>query len=197
MGGPGSGNHLRSGTRGACEDQKRIDIRYMRKHGMLKPGSAGTPSWNRGDEPTGWIRYRTHPASLELDYRYREGGGEWESVNEHIRFSETPQHFGGTRKWVVCPSCLRDCAVLCGAGVHFRCRKCYSLGYATQNENAHQRLFTRLDKIKRRLGGQPGDDWIPEKPKGMHWRTYNRLAAKAEALYYQCAQALADWMARL
>jgi hypothetical protein len=44
-----------------------------------------------------------------------------------------------------------------------------------QQESAHQRGLGKSQKIRMQLGGSPnmlGE--FPEKPKGMHWRTYER-----------------------
>ena len=47
---------------------------------------------------------------------------------------------------------------------------------ASQQESAHQRGLWKSQKIRMRLGGSASMlDEFPEKPKGMHWRTYNRL----------------------
>ncbi len=39
----------------------------------------------------------------------------------------------------------------------------------------------RARKIYTRLSGDPNYLDMPDKPKGMHWRTYERLSAEAEA----------------
>ncbi|MGA8696338.1 MAG: hypothetical protein WB689_21350, partial [Xanthobacteraceae bacterium] len=45
-----------------------------------------------------------------------------------------------------------------------------------QQESAHERGLGKAQRIRMRLGGTANmlDDF-PEKPKGMHWRTYERL----------------------
>lgn len=197
MGGPGSGNSLRWGTRAVCEHQKRIDIRYLRKRGMLTSGSMGSLSWSRGDESAGYIRYRAHEASLELDYKFSDGDGEWRSVNEHVWLVKQGQPYGGFRKFFLCPRCHRRCMVLYG-GAYFRCRKCYGLAYASQNEDAADRTRRTAEKIRVRLGGTADlDEPFPEKPKGMHWKTYQRLRERGERLEAQWDVGLTYMMARL
>lgn len=63
----------------------------------------------------------------------------------------------------------------------FACRHCYDLAYPSQREAEFQRYQRRADKIRERLGWQVGFDsgWGP-KPKGMHWRTFERLVAELE-----------------
>lgn len=182
MGGPGSGNHWRA-SRDKCEAYTRVDIRYLRKRGMLAPGCSGSLSWNRGDEPAGYIRFKTHFHEIELSYRYRQTGAEdWQEVNERIPLVTTDQYLGGRRRWLVCLSCRGRCAVLYG-GTHYRCRKCWNLAYKSQHEPPHERAYSQAQKLRQRLGGsQCLDDPFPEKPKGMHRRTYDRLWQKGEAL---------------
>ena len=57
MGGSGSGNRWRYGTKGTVDASKRLDIRYLKQHGMLRSGYYSL-SWNRGGEPSGNINVR-------------------------------------------------------------------------------------------------------------------------------------------
>jgi hypothetical protein len=197
MGGPGSGNHWRYSGKGVCEQYNRIDIRYMRKRGMLQRGSTGSLSWSRGGEPAGSIRYKMHAYRLELNYRVQCDDGEWEPVHEEIHLNARSQPFGGKRKFFLCPSCGRNCMVLYG-GKYFRCRKCHGLAYASQNGDYLDRLRTKAEKIRLRLGGEPCiDEVFPEKPKGMHWKTYDRLRSEGEALEERIEAGLAFHIARL
>ena len=71
--------------------------------------------------------------------------------------------------------CGRRVTKLYGVGRLFACRHCYRLAYASQQESAHQRGLGKSQKIRMRLGGSPNMlEEFPDKPKGMHWRTYER-----------------------
>lgn len=66
MGSLGSGNWHRWGKKTTTEEVHRVDIRYMYKQGLLRPGYTGCLSWSRGGEPIGSIRYRVEPERLVL-----------------------------------------------------------------------------------------------------------------------------------
>jgi hypothetical protein len=54
--------------------------------------------------------------------------------------------------------------------------RCYVLAYASQQESSLHRGLGTAQKIRMRLGGSPSMmDPFPDKLKGMHWRTYDRL----------------------
>jgi hypothetical protein len=162
---------------------------------MLRPGYYGSLSWSIGSSPSEFIRFRMHEGGMELTYKYRQAGDdEWHEVNERVPFAFTGQHLGGRRRWFMCLSCGRRCGVLYG-GTHFRCRKCWNLAYASQHESPSSRAISKAQKLRRRLGGSESlDDPFPERPKGMHRRTYQRLRAEGEALDMQADAMLAVYM---
>jgi hypothetical protein len=64
-------------------------------------------------------------------------------------------------------------------GHRFLSREAYQLGYACQRETRSDRLMRKARRVHRALGGKgdPLEEDAPEKPKGMHWRTYERKLA--------------------
>ena len=74
-------------------------------------------------------------------------------------------------------------ALLYGGAI-FACRHCRRLAYPSQREAPDDRAARRADKIRDRLGWEPGilnpKGWA--KPKGMHWKTFERLDTEHDAL---------------
>jgi hypothetical protein len=94
--------------------------------------------------------------------------------------------FGGAQPYFVCPGVLdgtawgRRVVRLYGPGHYFLCRHCYRLAHASQSEGAWDRTLRRANKIKQRLGGDPGMTApFPSKPRCMWRRTYERLRGQA------------------
>ena len=191
MGGPGSGNWYRWDKKTTTDEVHRLDVRYMRKHGLLKPGYSGTLSWSRGGEKTGSIGYHVWSHKLVLKYRAKIGG-EWEDVEEPVQFDRTSCHYGGERLWFLCPHCGRRVAVRYGHRARFLCRHCYALPYGSQNEDYVDRMVRKARRLRARLGAS--DDLsqpILWKPKGMHQKTFERLRKAAEKADEEAALALA------
>lgn len=181
MGGYGSGRWYSWGGKTTTESQHRIDIRWLKKQGYLRPGNVGSLSWSRGEEQTCSIGYRMEADRMILNYRHRPNGGEWEPVEQSISFDRTPCNYGGHRTWFLCPRCWRRVAVLYGAGKYFFCRHCHNLAYGSQQEGKVDRLLRKQRKIRQRLGAS--DDlfdsiWL--KPKNMHQKTFDRLRKEAD-----------------
>lgn len=95
----------------------------------------------------------------------------------------TETNFGGQRQWFLCPSCERRCAVIyrnC-AGPHWGCRICLKGRYLTEAMSPKDRRLHAAFKLRERLGQTKGGILVsfPPKPKGMHWRTYERIRSAA------------------
>ena len=119
------------------------------------------------------------PTGLKLMYRTQRADGEWQDIDEVVPFVLTPMRFGGQRRWFQCLRCGRKCRVLFG-GRRFRCRRCHRVRYASQSETRLDRAHRGMFKIVKRLDPKEQCNDLPEKPKRMHWRTYNRLVERYE-----------------
>lgn len=174
MGGYGSGR--RYSSKKATNDMWRLDVYYLHKHGMLAPGRVSDLSWSRNGERLASIGIWAEGGRIILKYRTRPRGGDWEDKEYPITIEWTGCHFGGQRPWFLCPCCGRRVAVLYGGSI-YACRHCHNLAYGCQREAAHSRLLNRALKVRDRLGWK--SDW-GDKPKGMHWKTFERLVAEHE-----------------
>lgn len=178
----GSGNWYRWDSKKTTESTHRIDIRWLKKKGLLKYGVSTSLTWScRGNE-TGSIHLNITLESMILNYSYRSQGDEWFPVEQEIIFTKTPCNYGGYRKWFLCSRCGRRVGVLYSAGKNFLCRHCCYLNYGSQHENKAFRYIRKAHNIQERLGGQAGSiNPFPKKPSGMHWKTYRHF----EANYYK------------
>jgi hypothetical protein len=164
------------------------------------PGRRSSVRWWRRGEAAGNIDTRAEGPFLFLEYKCRTIGAEWESVTERVLLYHTPCHYGGSRPWFICPGvkggvpCGRRVARLYAAGKYFFCRHCYNLAYESQNEPKRDRLLSKAQNIRRRLGGSADmTEPFPPRPKGMHQKTYLRLRYKAEQAERRSDTMLGEW----
>lgn len=185
MGGPGSGSWYRWDKRRTVEDCRRLDIRQIHRKGMLsKPGRFFTWAWwdSQTGERTASINVEVERDYLNLSFRYRAGDGDWQDLKQFVPISWTPCNYGGRRPWFLCPGfgCGRRVAVLVAGSRFFLCRHCHRPPYASTRETRADRLLRRANKIRQKLGGEPGAlSDFPQKPKGMHHATYKSLREEA------------------
>jgi ribosomal protein L37AE/L43A len=153
-----------------------LDLASLKRLNMLRPGYSGSLHWSRGDENIGTIGVWVRQDGIRLSYRSRPYGGEWETIEDTIPLVETEVGFGGRRKWFLCPSCMRRVRILYG-GRLYRCRTCRSATYESQYEPLFHASHQRIRRLKKRLGDRQADTWsgVPDRPKGMHHKTYERL----------------------
>jgi hypothetical protein len=191
MGGFGSGRPSGSG-KSTVESCRSINVNRLHKEGCLVPGWSGGWEWKRDGERVAWISVRTEENRLVLNYRFKRNDEDWQSIEEPVRIIRVPCSYGGSRPYFICPgvvngiTCGRRVVKLYGPGRYFLCRQCYRLAYSSQREDRMDRTLRRANKIRQRLGGDPGmASLFPERPKGMWRRTYGRLRDQtfnAEAL---------------
>ena len=193
MGGLGSG---RTGGAACTDECRSIDVRHWQREGLLTVGRWFPWQWSRNGEAIASINVTVEDGRVLLRYRFRKNGSEWQSINHPVYLTSTPCTYGGERTWFICPAigCGRRVAILYGYDSIFACRHCYRLAYRCQRETADDKAARRADTIRRRLGWQAGIFNPPgTKPKGMHWRNFERLLEEYDK---HAGQLLASLMAR-
>ena len=180
MGGLGSGRRSDYSGKAEINDSMLLDIRKITRKGLLVPGNGFSWQWLVNDRQVAGISIRVAFQGMVLSYRMKSSD---EVVEQRVQTQTSPCHLGGQRHWFTCPRCSKRVAVLYAPGRYFACRQCGGLSYATQKEGAGDRASTKADKLRKRLGWQAGIlNGNGGKPKGMHWKTYQRLKAEHDRL---------------
>jgi predicted RecB family endonuclease len=102
MGGLGSGRPSGSG-RTKVESCRSIDVNRLHKAGCLRPGWSGAWQWTRDGEQVAIINLRAETDGVDLSYRVRASGGEWQDVRETVRIVHVSCRVGGARPYFICP----------------------------------------------------------------------------------------------
>jgi len=160
-------------------------VRRWHREGRLLAGRQFSWSWTSGGEPSGGVNVRAWADAVALSFRTRSFlTAGWKPVEQRVPMTWTNCHFGGRRPWFTCSAhtngryCGRRVAVLYLAGELFACRRCCALAYASQQKDPLVRNVSRSQKIRMRLGGTPDlFGPMPERPRGMWRRTYERHCA--------------------
>lgn len=155
------------------EDFVKLDIRAWIKSGYLNQ-KIFSCEWSLGSRTLAKVVVVVADQKLTLHF-ISDG-----YLTQQIRILSTPCHLGGKRQWLACPICGKRMAVLYGKQGGFACRKCLSLNYQCQHIEPHERLAQRAHKIRDRLKWPRGFVYGSDKPKGMHWQTFERLVQQAE-----------------
>ncbi len=187
MGGWGSGRHWCSKV--TTDSYHSLDSRWLQREGTLERRYTFNVRWKRNGEPIGNIDIRPQTDRVILSYRTATPGQERVKHEYPVLLERTKCHYGGERVWFRCPArgCGRRVAILYG-GTIFACRNCHQLAYSTQHESVTARANSRAWGIRERCGGV-GCLLDPLfRPKGMHHRTFRRLAKE-----YERACATSDW----
>jgi hypothetical protein len=205
LGGVGSGSWYRFDKKTTVEECRSLDVRKLHREGLLKPDRLFSWSWSRGGREIasigGVVLGEYRPERVMLLFRRRSGPSvEWEDVQEPVELDWTACNFGGVRPWFICPGagCGRRVAILYGPGRYFLCRHCYDLRYKSQRENGMYRALHKAQAIRERLGGSANMmEPFPERPKGMHWRTYERLWWKHHEAEMEQVVSMREWLDRM
>jgi hypothetical protein len=150
-----------------------LDATHLKRAGAFRDGRVMS-------DPSQWPeieRMWTGRYFLRLELRNQV-------TRQHIQISWTHCHYGGWRPWLHCPFCHRRVLKLFhGMGGYF-CRPCIgNPPYASQTKSTQSRPHFEACKLRLRLGGVASlTAPFPERPQGMHRKTYARLRRRAEKI---------------
>ena len=152
---------------------RRLDIRRMVKDGCIKPDHWFSWQWRNDEgEEVASVSCKVNQRADGLNVSYSWSAyhqPEKQSADIYVWLDTTPCNYGGVRWWFRCPCCSRRAAALYITGCRLRCIRCGRFSYASQRGDAMDRAWIKQRKIEAKLI----DGW--DKPKGMHWKTYDRL----------------------
>ena len=193
MGGSGSGSWYRWNKKSVVEDGLTLNIFKLVREKVIIPGKqvSGSLTWRseRTGEKRASIGYEANMFDQNAAWMRLHYTSDGKPMDYKVRLTTIRPHYGGLRWWFICPANGSRVAKLHSppGGDLFASRTAYRLGYESQQESPIYRNLTQAQNIRERLGGSGSlDEWFPEKPKGMHWKTYERLRAKGEWYERRC-----------
>jgi hypothetical protein len=194
MGGFGSGAR-RSTHIGNVEEMLALDIRALRRLGVITPGECiiDTLHWSIGGLSTASARLRVDLSDIE-----RGGGmaivGEMPdgAIKQHVAVEMVPSPFGGHRCYFICPFTARRCEVIYYAGGRFGSREGQRLSYAVQSMNEVSRARRKTVKLRSRLRGSSGQPRTRGPNRIETVRRLREAEHEAKTLYLDRLRTLAD-----
>jgi hypothetical protein len=173
MGGYGSGSYMRFGEKKRVESCISLSVKELQKDKVLEQKCTVSISWGGIS-----IGLRNYGDRIRFAYS-TEIEGEKKIYDYYMGIDKTPCNYGGYRYWFVC-DCGKRTSKLYLRHYYFMCRCCHHLTYKSQQESGNKldEHTRRAEQIRKRLGSNERgfmDVMTPDKPKGMHWKTYEKL----------------------
>ena len=163
-----------------------LNINRLLRDGFIKPGQSSLPKDYRWLDDDGAVRATAGISATATIPPYGEMRIVAAWTDQTIRLAAQPRHFGGWQWYFVCPRANQRVSVLWSppGKRFFAGRKSWGKGvaYLSQYYGAGPRARYMANKLCDRIAG-PGasEEWeVPPKPKGMTWRTYERLVQRCE-----------------
>jgi hypothetical protein len=163
-----------------------LDLARLLRQGWVKPGAFVTSNISWSNARTG-----KEQASIGLQANLYDLHAAW--VRLHYSVGDKPQDYrvwlrrvpcrlGGFRWWWQCPRTGHDSAKLYlpPGGTMFLSRRAYRMAYISERGGPIDRSHRRQARLYAKLG----EDYVlfnecpPNRPKGMHQKTFERLEAE-------------------
>jgi len=173
----GRGAYYRYNARRTTADYLSIKVADINRKKGFSPGWY-TWHWSRNGERIGSVALVVTDDTITFRYSTKDHCENPLDISKPIRLAWTPCNYGGRRTWFVC-GCGRRVARLFIYRQHVACRHCFNLAYPTQNGDECDRAWARIYKLEGKLKDER------YRPKGMHWRTFQRIKEKLTEAYYQ------------
>jgi hypothetical protein len=106
---------------------------------------------------------------------------EWRPIEDKVEFARVPKSFGGEQVYFFCPRCGRRVLELALGKERFRCRTCLGVVDASSQQSPTDRAMRKANKLKKRLGAEPGLDSFYFRPKFMRQKTFEQIDARIQA----------------
>lgn len=178
--------------RGAVEQFPAIDLRVLRRAGLLSAGQCTYTTLH-------WQNQAPEGPSVRIFIDLSDAGdasmriirpGDHGAISERVAIECAPCPYGGFRCYFLCPLMGIRCEQLFHVDGVFASRKAHRLTYASQSEHDLSRSRRKVRKLHRQVDG----DFRYARPRGRNrWLTVQRLkAARQEArlLYRERLRAL-------
>ncbi|RIA46558.1 hypothetical protein DFR49_1100 [Hephaestia caeni] len=170
MGGINSGRR-RSIHRGTVEQFPAIDLRILRRAGLLRPSECtyDTARWqNQAPEALSARIFIDLSDTSDASMRIVGAG----AINQRVTIECVPCPYGGVRCYFLCPVDGVRCQQLFLADGQFASRKAHRLTYASQSENDLSRARRKAHRLRRRVEG----DGLYPRPRGRNrWQKMQQL----------------------
>jgi hypothetical protein len=184
MGGINSGRR-RSIHRGTVEQFPAIDLRILRRAGLLRPGECTYDTLRWQDQAPEALSSRIFIDLSDIgdaSMRIISAGGAG-TINQRVAIECVPCPYGGVRCYFLCPVNGIRCQQLFLADGQFASRKAHRLTYASQSEDDLSRIRRKAHRLRRRVEG----DACHPRPRGRNrWHKMQQLRVAefdARALY--------------
>ena len=145
---------------------------------------------------------RLRPDRLEIAYSH-----EGKRIKDAFQLASIPNNYGGQERiYFLCPKCNRRSRLLYQIAARFKCRKCAKLNYESQQYGSDEKLAAlRVTSFMwSRFKYNPPTSvpaiiamHKPQRPKGMHRATYERLLEELAGLQRGYAAEVAKQQRRM
>lgn len=172
VGGWGSGSYIRLDEKTRVESCTSLSVKELQRDKILSKELSVVISWGNNN-----IGLKSYGDYIQFAYGSKE-----RKYDYCMGLDKTPCNYGGYRYWFIC-NCGKRTSKLYLRNYYFRCRCCHDLTYRSQQESGNRldEHTRRAEQIRKKLGcSERGfiDVPTPDKPKGMHWKTYQDLRMK-------------------